>query len=355
MDQRRNDITDATPGTCSWILKEEEYEAWMQERKGLLWIKGNPGVGKSTLLKHILRNEPKRTSRQRVEASFFFTGRGSDLQKTRLGLFRSLLHQLLRQTPSLLSRLAAVFKTKRDQKGEWKKDWDWHENELREFFADYIIQASETFSVHIYVDALDEAGETVARDLEPDPGERATATARPGNSGWFPFSGKPLPPGPRTPRPLPPGPRMPKFGRETKDAPAAGKGRGPAPPAVRRLEGSGCGYGGAPRPPDRPRGEGPVAEPARRGRPRSPCHCRRVDHVSLARGRVTAVRAAQAFPTALSLSDVAVRRVERSPAPPPCPPAGGQGGAVHEVTGGSSARTQTRTTAMNGRGPGVMG
>ncbi|KAK5010089.1 hypothetical protein LTR28_011879 [Elasticomyces elasticus] len=165
MDQRRNDITDATPGTCSWIFEEKEYSAWMQERKGLLWIKGNPGVGKSTLLKYIRENELKRTSRQRVEASFFFTGRGSDLQKTRLGLFRSLLHQLLKQSPSLLSRLAAVFKTKRDQKGEWKKDWDWHENKLREFLADYIIQASETFSVQIYVDALDEAGETVARDL----------------------------------------------------------------------------------------------------------------------------------------------------------------------------------------------
>ncbi|KAK5011575.1 hypothetical protein LTR28_012892 [Elasticomyces elasticus] len=166
MDQRRNDITSATPGTCLWILKEKEYLAWMRERKGLLWIKGNPGVGKSTLLKYILRNnEPKRTSRRRVEASFFFTGRGSDLQKSRLGLFRSLLHQLLKQTPSLLCRLAAVFKTKRDQKGEWKKDWDWHENELREFLADYILQASETSSVQIYVDALDEAGETVARDL----------------------------------------------------------------------------------------------------------------------------------------------------------------------------------------------
>ncbi|TKA76769.1 hypothetical protein B0A49_08379 [Cryomyces minteri] len=36
---------------------------------------------------------------------------------------------------------------------------------LREFLADYILQASETSSVQIYVDALDEAGEMVARDL----------------------------------------------------------------------------------------------------------------------------------------------------------------------------------------------
>ncbi|SPJ72133.1 uncharacterized protein FTOL_01861 [Fusarium torulosum] len=41
--------------------------------------------------------------------SFFFHGRGSELQKTPLGLFRSLLHQLLDQVSEALIGLVAIF------------------------------------------------------------------------------------------------------------------------------------------------------------------------------------------------------------------------------------------------------
>src|SRR5271163_4980097 len=45
-----------------------------------------------------------------VVASFFFHGRGADMQKTPLGLFRSLLHQILDQIPEWLSAFSSIFK-----------------------------------------------------------------------------------------------------------------------------------------------------------------------------------------------------------------------------------------------------
>src|SRR5438046_1775553 len=99
MNDRGNDIELATEGTCTWLLGNKTYLDWLSpNNRGLLWIKGKPGAGKSTLLKYafqaIERNEHPH-SNQAVTISFFFHGRGSDMQKTPLGLFRSLLYQLV--------------------------------------------------------------------------------------------------------------------------------------------------------------------------------------------------------------------------------------------------------------------
>ena len=51
MNDRPNDIHVATEGTCEWLLLHEKYQNWVRER-GLLWISGKPGDGKSTLLKY---------------------------------------------------------------------------------------------------------------------------------------------------------------------------------------------------------------------------------------------------------------------------------------------------------------
>lgn len=50
MTQRRKSANRASPGTCSWIQSHELYEKWLELQCGLLWIKGNPGSGKSTIM-----------------------------------------------------------------------------------------------------------------------------------------------------------------------------------------------------------------------------------------------------------------------------------------------------------------
>ncbi|KAL9570478.1 hypothetical protein ACKAV7_005409 [Fusarium commune] len=111
MDSRFNDVDAAAEGTCEWLLRQKEYTSWASCNRGLLWIKGKPGSGKSTLLQYVLNHviAISNTGEGALILSFFFHGRGTELQKTPLGLFRSLLHQLLRQVPEALTDLMDTF------------------------------------------------------------------------------------------------------------------------------------------------------------------------------------------------------------------------------------------------------
>lgn len=162
---RRNDIKNEARETCSWLLKNEDYKTWIQDQ-GLLWIKGKPGAGKSTLLKYALRQAENQASPKKpLVASFFFHGRGADIQKTPLGLYRSLLHQILDQIPNSLPELISTFKKNCETQGMPGEKWNWNEMQLQDFLKDAILRVSKTHSMRIYVDALDECGEKVAKGL----------------------------------------------------------------------------------------------------------------------------------------------------------------------------------------------
>ena len=156
MQNRSHDIDSAVAGTCEWLLRHETYRTWAACDRGLLWIKGKPGSGKSTLLKYALGNHEARDSA--LVLSFFFHGRGDELQRTPLGLFRSLLHQVLGQAPNALQDLVDRFETKRKENGKPGKDWHWHEGELRPFLESSLPKVSKTRPVWLFVDALDECG-----------------------------------------------------------------------------------------------------------------------------------------------------------------------------------------------------
>lgn len=161
MNSRPNDIDDAVNGTCEWLPRHMTYINWANCDRGLLWIKGKPGSGKSTLLKHVLRRVEKKPGMgdESIILSFFFHGRGYELQKTPLGLFRSLLHQLLTRVPDSLSLLVDAFQHRCGTIGTVGSKWQWHARELRGFFESALPKVLERWLVLLFVDALDERGE----------------------------------------------------------------------------------------------------------------------------------------------------------------------------------------------------
>ena len=163
MQNRSIDISSAIEGTCEWLLQHNTYRSWAACDRGLLWIKGKPGSGKSTLLKHALYKQETRDCA--LILSFFFHGRGDELQRTPLGLWRSLLHQLLRQAPGTLRNLVSEFETKCKHYGNPGEDWHWHEGELRDLFKSSLPRVLETHPVRLFIDALDECGENKAVEL----------------------------------------------------------------------------------------------------------------------------------------------------------------------------------------------
>ncbi|RAK89407.1 hypothetical protein BO79DRAFT_217474 [Aspergillus costaricaensis CBS 115574] len=60
-EYRLDEIMDPLNTTCTWVLERPEYKTWMsgedlKSHGGFFWIKGKPGAGKSTLMKHLLPN-----------------------------------------------------------------------------------------------------------------------------------------------------------------------------------------------------------------------------------------------------------------------------------------------------------
>lgn len=106
IDARHSAIKDAQRTTCEWLLQHPEYDAWAspEERpndQGIFWIVGKPGAGKSTLMKYALAHAKSKKASNEIVLSFFFNARGEDLEKTTLGMYRSLLFQLLSEAPDL--------------------------------------------------------------------------------------------------------------------------------------------------------------------------------------------------------------------------------------------------------------
>ena len=160
MNYRRQDTQRAYAKTCGWITCHPSYTAWLEDGSGILWIKGKPGSGKSTLMEFLLRDFEKQAFYQEsIQLSFFLHGRGTILQKSRLGMYRSLLHQLLLSAPTARTEFRRAFEERSGSQGDPGKDWNWHINELRAFFMTAVEHVATIQPVNIVVDALDEASD----------------------------------------------------------------------------------------------------------------------------------------------------------------------------------------------------
>ena len=169
MDDRYYNINTPYGDTCTWIAQDQYFKRWMSSGRGLLWIKGKPGAGKSTLLKHVLSNVQSNqfsaVPRHALILTFFFNGRGSDLQKSAIGMFRSLLHQLLSHAPKFLLQLVHAYKIKCSRFGNAETDWHWSYNELKDLFLKSVSSVAASRQIYMFVDALDECGEDAAAEL----------------------------------------------------------------------------------------------------------------------------------------------------------------------------------------------
>ncbi|XWW95796.1 hypothetical protein V2A60_003764 [Cordyceps javanica] len=161
MNDRANDTNiTAADGTLGWLLDHPACVDWSAQNRALLWIKGKPGSGKSTLIRYFL-DAVESTTRIRHDVlilSFLFHGRGVELQKSPLGLFRSLLYQLISQLPDAEPDLVALFRHRNDTVGGYGEKWHWQLRELQDAFRRALCRILKRRPVWVFVDALDECG-----------------------------------------------------------------------------------------------------------------------------------------------------------------------------------------------------
>ncbi|KAL6886900.1 ankyrin repeat-containing domain protein [Trichoderma evansii] len=166
MDDRKEDISVAHPQTCDWFFKTNQFQQWclrdnIPSHNGVLWIKGHPGTGKSTLMKHTLTHFEETSSKTHIIAAHFFNARGDTSEQTLLSMLRSLLYQLLETEPAIYERFLRLFHKK------WKNfeiKREWRESDLKNFLLSEI-QHYQSKPLIVLVDALDECEESRVRDV----------------------------------------------------------------------------------------------------------------------------------------------------------------------------------------------
>ncbi|KAG9836642.1 purine and uridine phosphorylase, partial [Aureobasidium melanogenum] len=155
LDTRHDTIKNAHAATCEWLLSKSEYLDWQSEDKvpehhGFLWIKGKPGAGKSTIMKFAYTNAAN-NSRGSIVISYFFNARGASLEKSTIGMYRSLLFQLLSDVP----RLQEVLDTREAVNLQAESPDSWTVETLQLLFC-RAIGKLENQRLTCFVDALDE-------------------------------------------------------------------------------------------------------------------------------------------------------------------------------------------------------
>ncbi|KAE8161884.1 ankyrin repeat-containing domain protein [Aspergillus tamarii] len=165
VDMWEYSVSQDVQNTCTWLFDMPEYRAWkdlsdLGMKCTLLWVKGKPGAGKSTLVKiamsRLWNDKAKSPS---VKLAFLFNAHGNVLEKSQLGLFRSLLFQLFQQSRQIFQRFMPTFRRKVDF---YDGEWTWNEQELKALFMSVMTELSPS-SAYIFIDALHECRE--AREI----------------------------------------------------------------------------------------------------------------------------------------------------------------------------------------------
>ncbi|KAJ5694415.1 hypothetical protein N7536_004827 [Penicillium majusculum] len=167
MLDRRDNIEPCHTNTCQWILELDEYQSWRNQSCGLLWVKGKPGAGKSTLMAflHDKLKESQDGIHGIIRLDFFFTARGTEMQRTPLGMLRSLLNQIFDRDATIRPQVRDIYKQRCRQFGYGERKWEWPQTILEELLATAILASANEQPVIIFVDALDEAGAESAQKL----------------------------------------------------------------------------------------------------------------------------------------------------------------------------------------------
>ncbi|PVH71069.1 hypothetical protein DL98DRAFT_597280 [Cadophora sp. DSE1049] len=167
IDERLISLTAAQGTTCRWFLTKPEYTYWhdvaqQSNHGGFLWIKGNPGTGKSTLMKLLFEDAKLNANgdSSKITLSFFFLARGTAEEKSTIGLYRSLLHQLFEKVTECkdsLEWLTADGARVIQRNG-------WREEALKQTLT-HAVQRLGSRLLMIFVDALDECDKSQVADM----------------------------------------------------------------------------------------------------------------------------------------------------------------------------------------------
>ncbi|KAL6693057.1 hypothetical protein J3F84DRAFT_401621 [Trichoderma pleuroticola] len=134
-----------------WILNNSEFKTWLHDDdKRLLWVKGDPGKGKTMLLCGIV-DEIKRIATQANAITFFFCQATIPTINNHLAVLRGLIWLLVDQQPTLISHIREQYDPIGNELFEGPNAWYSLANIFRS-----ILQDERLTMAYLIIDGLDE-------------------------------------------------------------------------------------------------------------------------------------------------------------------------------------------------------
>lgn len=171
---RHEGISPAHERTFKWIFDKSEQDTrqshllnWLHHGRGIFWVSGKPGSGKSTLMKYMAEHASTKTALQQwaaaagkdlTMASHYFWYAGSDIQRSQEGLLRSLLCDIFQQAPELIPMVCPERWDRSDALVE-KEETDtvpWTLAELQQAIDGIAKQPELSVNFCFFIDGLDE-------------------------------------------------------------------------------------------------------------------------------------------------------------------------------------------------------
>ncbi|XXG98997.1 hypothetical protein Hte_005330 [Hypoxylon texense] len=170
-DKRR--IEDAKGGLLreaySWIFEKEDFTQWLLgPTNGLLWVRGDPGKGKTMLLCGIIDEleDRKRTDKATSLVAFFFCQATDSRLNNATAVLRGLISHLINQQQSLDSHVTKKYENAGEALFQGINAWF----ALRQIFESILGEPSLP-QIIVVIDALDECENDLERLLDLITGE----------------------------------------------------------------------------------------------------------------------------------------------------------------------------------------
>lgn len=160
------EVREAHEMTFHWLYDPSvvSFSEWLHNgndtTEPLYWIQGKPGSGKSTLVKFAMKDSrtlellDKDSQPPWILAAFFFHDRGSNIQKSLVGMLQEILDSILKQLPTLrpyvITQYRKLVKTQRTRSPTWDLE------ALQTAMISIIEQRETRFKMLLFLDALDE-------------------------------------------------------------------------------------------------------------------------------------------------------------------------------------------------------
>jgi len=188
MFARHETIYAANKDSYDWLFDEStsteqkwpSYIEWLQAGNNVYWVSGKPGAGKSTFMRFIYNHHDTRRllrvwagSKKLCIPAFFFWNPGSTMQKSQLGMLKSLIYQIFVAIPELSHQVVEMQKKKylgddydSHILSNFNQQYTWTVPELLKTLQFIIESAGTRVQFCFFLDGLDELEGTPSDQVE---------------------------------------------------------------------------------------------------------------------------------------------------------------------------------------------